>query len=306
MTLLIPLFFKILLMIAIGFFLARKGLWNRVQRDGVSTLLLTVVLPANILSSCSGDSGTRLRSILASTAIFAVCYYLTAWTICRWITRRLPMNSGDQRIFPILAVFANTGFIGFPLVEQLYGREGILCLTIYNLVFFLFLFLAGEPWISGQTKSAVRHAFRSPGLLASLAGLMLLALPIRVPVPVQEFFTQVGALMTPLSMFLIGCSLADLPLRRIFLSKELYLVTFLRQLAWPAMALALLSLLPLPSLMVRVCVLTTALPAGSLACVFAEQYRCGESFAGAAVMQGTLLMTVTLPVWILLLDAFFQ
>ncbi len=305
MTLLMPLFFKILLMIAIGFFLARKGLWNRVHRDGVSTLLLTVVLPANILSSCSGDSGARLGSALASTAVFAVCYYLTAWMACRWIARRLPMSGRDQRIFPVLAVFANTGFIGFPLVEQLYGREGILCLTVYNLVFFLFLFLAAEPWISGQTEGAVRQALRSPGLLASLAGLMLLALPVQVPVPVQELFAQVGALMTPLSMFLIGCSLADLPLRRIFLSKELYLVTFLRQMAWPAIALAVLSLLPLPSLMVRVCVLVTALPAGSLACVFAEQHHCGEGFAGAAVMQGTLLMTVTLPVWILLLEALF-
>ena len=62
-------------------------------------------------------------------------------------------------------------------------------------------------------------------------------------------------------------------------------------------ALILRAIPEVPHLVALVCVLMTCLPSASLSVVFAQQYDCEPEYASRAVVQGMLLMIVTIPLF---------
>lgn len=302
MTLLLSILFRMFLMILIGYVLCRKGHWNSSHQQCISSLLLLVVLPLNVLASADCALTRELGVGLIATACFALLYYSSSLLLMRFLAKRLNLSDEQKHLFPLLTVFANTGFIGFPIVGQLYGEEGVLYLTIYNLIFLLFFFLAGEPMLTGKKPASLLQLLKKPSILASLLAVILILTPIHLPAILQDTFEQIGTLMTPLSMFLIGASLADIAPKEIMYDKIAFAITLLRQLLMPLLAFVLIVFFPLPSLVIKTCVVTTALPAGTLTVVLAQEHHCAPQFASRTTVQGTVLMVVTLPIILALLE----
>ena len=69
----------------------------------------------------------------------------------------------------------------------------------------------------------------------------------------------------------------------------------LRLIVFPLAVYAALYWLPLDRLLVSVSVLMTAMPAGSVTSILAEEYDCGDVFASELVFASTLFSVMTLP-----------
>ena len=75
----------------------------------------------------------------------------------------------------------------------------------------------------------------------------------------------------------------------------------LRLVVFPLAVLAVLYLIPgVPPLVALVCSIMCCLPSASLSVVFAQEYSCAPEYASRAVVQGMLLMIITIPLFITL------
>lgn len=295
---------KIALMVSLGFFLRKINIITEELQKGLTNLLLTAILPFSIIAS-SGyvRTGALTRGLLIVGAA-AVIYYAVAITLMKLLSDRLPFGEKKKRIFITMTVFQNTGFVGFPLMQALFGSEGLLLAVVFNMAYNLFMFSYGIQLLSGE-KADIKKFFLNPISIASVIAIIIFASPFRLPGIVAAPIVDVGAMTIPISMMIIGASLAPIPLRSILSDWGAYLVSSIRLLALPGLMLLAMLLLPVDPVTKSVIVLMTALPCGSMNVMFSEKYDCEPEFAAKTVVQSMLLMTITLPFMIFLCSRIF-
>lgn len=309
MEALITPFLQLFSLLALGFYLARKGLFGEGFNKALSTFLLRWSLPALILASMQRPfSLENLQQagllVLISLGIYTLCI-LTAlvWGGVQG------GSSGTRGLFQFALIFSNVGFMGFPILEALWGRDILFWVAIYNMPFHFLVFSLGI-WLVSRDPSPVKgegKGFRfhprellNPGILATFAGFAAFFFSWKFPAPVYQTLSLLGGLTTPLSMLLIGSLLARSSLRKTLASPILWGVSAFRLLVLPLTALWVLVLLGLPRDMIKVGVVITAMPAAANLTLLASEYSPHPEKAGQIVFISTLGALVTIPLVVLL------
>lgn len=301
LEILLNLMGKVALLVALGYVLTRRGLLTeRFQKD-LTAFMMQVALPANVLTTASNPFSAALSKNLLLTVAVALVYYIAALALTSLVGRALPLERRERAMFTLMAVFANTAFLGFPLISELLGQEGLLYAVVFNMVWLVFFFTIGISMVSMQRQIRIKSILSMPVTIASLAAVVLYVSPFRFPVFIQDTLSTLGSMVVPISMLLIGCSLV--PIRPVEILKDpwSYAVNVLRLAVFPLAVLGILCLIPgVPHLVALVCAVMCCLPSASLSVVFAQQYDCAPAFASRAVVQGMVLMIVTIPLFITL------
>ena len=303
MTTMVLLIVKILLMMGFGFLVKKRGLLTDAVEQGLSRLLLSAILPLAIIASGDVELTASLAHGLRVAALATAGYFLLATVLLQKLSRLLPVGRDKRLMLVILSVFANTAFLGFPLMHALYGAEGVLYAAIYNMGYQLTFFTWGVAEVSGAGSFAWRSLYRMPVTLASLLTMLLVLSPLRLPALLQDTVSAIGGMTTPLSLLLIGSSFTRMRVRELLCDGWSYAVSTLRLIVLPLVMLAVMRALGVSGVPAEVCVMMTALPCASLGAIYAEQYDREPQFAARAVVQSTLLMLLTFPLMLLLVKA---
>ncbi|MCH3964440.1 MAG: AEC family transporter [Clostridium sp.] len=268
---------------------------NEFQKE-LSNFLLKAVLPVSILSSSSNLFSPQLSKGLATTAVVCLIYYILTLILAHVITKLFRINNSHNKIFITMSVFANVGFIGFPLAEQLYGNNGLLYTVVYNMFYQIFLFTYGINLLSDDKKTNLISIFKSPISLASFVTIAIYLSPYRFPKFISESMSAVGGMIVPLSMIIIGCTLVDMKPMEILKDKYAHFVTFIRLILFPAVVILLLQLLGVRGEVAIVIAILSSLPSGSLNVILAQQYNCNPEYAARTVVETMTFMVLTLPI----------
>lgn len=208
------------------------------------------------------------------------------------------------------AIFANTGYMGVPLLPVAFGPEALLpaiILTVYNAAFMVALFVAlieldlraADPPLE-VVAGVLKAVLLNPLVLSTIAGVAWSAAGFDLPTPVRTFCDILGAAAGPTALFAMGLFLVGKPLRA-GLGEVTWLV-LLKLLAMPALVAWLaLGPLALGPLQANSAILGAALPTGSLVFVIAYRYRLYVERATSVILISTVLSGVTLAVLLLLL-----
>lgn len=299
------LFIKIFIMIAFGYFLKKVNVIDDGFQKKLSNLLVNAVLPINILAVANNEFTKEFSEKLIQSMIISSGYYIVSLIIMTVLCKFIFTKNKKTGIFITLSVFANTAFLGFPLVKELYGYEGNIYAIVYNLFYNIFFFTYGAKLLSGMKRIQWKLLMKNATAVASVAALLLFVSPFRFPKVIVSTFNEIGSMMVPLSMIIIGSSLADIKLIEILKNKYSYIVSFSRLLLFPMIMFAVLKVLGADTILASTCILITALPAGSLNVIFAEKYDYEPEFATTTVVQSTVLMMLTLPLVIMMIGNFF-
>lgn len=291
----------VFLMMGLGFYAYKRGIVTTEGSRMLSNLVTGVILPLSIVSSAGVEAGgDTLVMVLQGLALLLACYVLCI-VLCNGIARAAHMSAGVRAVFVTASVFPNSIFIGLPFCVALFGQESAVfaaaAVLAYNVLFFTYgvaLFHPGERF---QWKSLV-----TPVNLATLISLVLLATGWKLPAPVQELCSTVGAASTPLALMIVGVMVAENDLREIFSRPLLYGITLLRNVAFPLGLLAAMTALRLDKTMAMCILILASTASGSMAAVVARQTDTEPQLAGQAVVQDTLFLAVTLPPLLLLAD----
>ena len=240
--------------------------------------------------------------------VASAIYYAFSLVCMRLMSRKLSMKDKEQRMFVTLTVFANTGFVGFPVMSALYGNRGLLLAVVFNMSYNIFMYTYGVHLISGKSGNWKSVIFNSVSI-ASLLALLLFVSPVVLPEYVMGPIRLIGDMTVPLSMILIGSNLATIPFSRVLGDPKSYIVSLMRLLVLPGLALAamwgLYQVVPMMPTTAAVFVLMCALPCGSMNVIFSEKYNCAPDFAARATVQSMLLSMISLPVMVYLCTQLF-
>lgn len=290
---------EIVVLIALGFLLRKINIVDEKIQKGLSNILLYAALPMSIVASSTYERTEALTTALVVTAVAAFIYYIIALTVMTRISRLLNIEEKKRRVFVTMSIFANTAFLGFPLMSALYGHKGLLLAVAYNLVFNIFVYSAGIRILSGE-KGNIKKIIINPVSIASIIAITLFVLPITIPSLIITPIERIGSMTVPLSMIIVGSALAPIPLRNIFSDKYAYWVSTIRLLIFPILMFAAMWFLPFENETKSIIVMMTAMPCASLNVIFAEKYDCAPDFASRTVVQSMVLMSITLPLMLLI------
>ena len=287
------------LLILVGYLAVRAQVLGVEARRSFSTLLVNIVVPAMIVDSYLIPFDPDILANLVRTALVSTGALLIGLGIALLATRR--MQSPDRPILRFAITFSNAGYMGFPLIEALFGAEGLLYASIFNTFFNILIWTAGIALLDPGAKGAnpVRELVKKPALLAVALGLVLYLGRVPVPDLIAQPIGLLGGMNTPLSMLITGIIIATSDLKAVIRRGALWQTILLRMLAVPAAAVLLCLATGTGGMVGAVVILLEACPCAAITSVFAVQYRYDEQLAAGAVVVSTLLSIAALPLFAL-------
>ncbi|MGA1831175.1 AEC family transporter [Rhizobium wenxiniae] len=276
----------------------------------VNRLVVYLALPAllfDIMANAKIDQIWQPGFILAFSAGCAVIFVGTLfWRVAKG------RHLADAAVDALNASYANTGFVGFPLVLSLVGDSGMAPTLIATILTVCVLFAVAIILVEGGLLSETRRrdiAFKTfaslcknPLLVAPVLGAIFMLSGWGLPQPVHAFLKLLSGAASPcaliaLGLFLAGPQAATAANR---LSTTGILVA-LKLIAHPLVTWAVAGpLLGLPAGSVHVAVLLATLPTGTGPFMLAEFYNREASLTGRVVLLSTILsiLTISAYLWI--------
>ena len=197
-----------------------------------------------------------------------------------------------------LLTYPNCTFLGLPLCRALFGDIAILYNAAAVITFNVLFFTVQYNLFTG--KGFRWKNLMTPPVLSTVGLILMLLLGLHFPAPVQTVVSNTGAMITPLSLIIIGVMMSEHSLSAVLKEKLCYLITLLRNLVIPLLAMLVLRLIPIDAAS-RLCVLVyIACPCATLTTIYAIQNDMEPELCARAVLLSTLLFSLTLPVIITL------
>ena len=226
----------IVIFLAIGYFVRKTNRIQSLTIKDLSWVMINITSPAQILSSVlNTDNPPAKTGALEILALTGICYAIL-----------LPMGfaagpllrakKSDYRFYNAMTVFGNTGFIGIPLGAAILGETGgfymaITCLS-FNLIFYTYGFVLLKK--EGQEGSGISlKLIINPGTVTAVLSMIIFFLDIHFPHIVNQTVLYMSNSVTFFAIFIIGCNLADAPLRKMLTNRQMYAFVIFRQLFLP-------------------------------------------------------------------------
>ena len=303
MMVIIETMVKLLLLMALGFFLNKLGIFSRESNRMLSDLIVKVTTPLLIISSVCETGGEDLNRLSILPVLGGAFILYLALIAAGELIARLPFFPKTERdATACMLVFSNNSFMGIPVLESLYGSASIFYNSIINFPFFIFLFTYGAARISGgKQKFNIRSIF-TPGVLSALAALVIFLSGIRLPALIVDTCGMVGGVTSPLSMMVLGSSIAMYPLGESLRDWQSYLFSAFRLLIVPGAALIVCRLIGIGDYYTGIVTLSCAMPVASMVLMLAEQNGLDTAQISRTTLVTTLLSVVTIPLFVALLS----
>ena len=291
---------SLFLMMFVGYLVARAGIMTPEFRARLSSYTLSCVAPFAILSAVleSDSTPVTMLSAVGVSFVFYIFMVILAALLVRLARTKKEERGWDQ----LMLIFTNVGFMGIPVIQSVYGADGVARLSMFILMFNLFFFSYGILLIASGEKINFK-AMLNPCIVGALCGLLCGTTGLRFPAVIEDTMASIGAMNTPLAMMIIGGSVAHSDVFAALRNPRLYRVTALRMLVMPV--LIMLAMLPLPfdRMLVGISVLLAAMPIGGNCSMVANIYAPGDMSSSHATIISTLSSAVTLPLICALLTA---
>lgn len=291
----------IFLLIAAGYLLTKWNILTPGVRKPLTDLVIDFVLPCNIIVSFMIAFDREI--LISCLAVFGVSVAIQLVTV--WLGRFLyPKTSATH--LPVLryaTIVSNAGFLGNPIVEGLYGSQGLLYASIYLIPQRIVMWSAGVSCFTAtKGKDVLRKVVTHPCIVAVAIGLVLMLFQIDLPVGLDNTLRTVGACNTALSMLVIGNILSEVKLSELFHVENIWYCV-VRLLLIPALVLVGCKALDLTDLVTQSSTILAGMPAAATTAILAAKYDGDAKFAVSLVCLSTLLSLITIPMWWMLMNA---
>ncbi|HLS85129.1 MAG TPA: AEC family transporter [Burkholderiales bacterium] len=299
--------FPVFGLVACGVLAGRFRLAHPSASHAINQFVYAFALPAMLfIAVYQGSleeilSGYFLLAVLAATLLTALAGYAHS----RYVRRDAPPESTMRALN---ASFANTGYLGIPLVTVAYGASAALPAALAtvatNIVSFALAIVCLELFVNprpGAVRRALGGVARSPLIWPIALAVALVALEVRIPLPVERFATLLAAAAGPCALFAIGLFVSQLSIRAGVSAS--WPSTVLKLVVHPLlMAVLAFVLLPVDPFWARVGVVCASLPLGATAFVLAQRYGLLEEETSTGSVLSTAVSVFTVSGVMLLVD----
>lgn len=286
---------------AVGYICFRT---NKISMEGcrtISNILIYLSLPCVIINSFLVEYSTERLMGLIYSSIAAMIVMIICIVVSRIFFAKDP-------ILNFAAAFSNPGFFGIPLIVATLSNGAVFYIAAFiafvNLLQWSYgvALLTTDPSTSCEKRSwkkfipSPKRLLKAPFMIAVIIGLFFFLTGLPMPELISKSIQYIANLNTPLAMFTIGIYLAQTNPGKMFKKPQLYLLSVVRLIVIPLVALLVLSILPAEFAEMKLALLiVSACPTGSNVAVYAQLYDSDYSYAVETVIISTLLSIITIP-----------
>ncbi|HIZ50119.1 MAG TPA: AEC family transporter [Candidatus Pseudomonas excrementavium] len=213
----------------------------------------------------------------------------------------------DSVVDGLNAGYANTGFLGIPLLLAIIGRESLIPSLIATIITVCILFAVAliviEVGLQGRDGVRPGHMLgkvglqllRNPLLVAPALGLLVLLFGLRIPSPVASFLQLLGGAASPCALVALGLFLAEERSHAQRVIGALVMLVVLKLVVQPLVTWWFAAqLFGLSALLVKSAVLLAALPTGTGPFMAAQLYQRDPAMTSNVILLSTVLSLLTI------------
>ena len=291
-------------MVILGYAACKLGYMGDKFDKKLSSIVVDITCPLLVLSSVMGDEMPD-RSLILPLVGVGFLTYIILLVFGFWVPRFISKNHDDQGMIGFSLMFANVGFIGYPIVASIFGPKAVFYAALLNVPNTFFIFTAGVMLVKGEysIRQFNPKVLLSPALIGAFIAALLVAFGVHTPEMIARPITMVGNITVPAALMIIGSSMARLPLREIIGSGKVYATSFLRLVIVPLSVYFLFRLCGVNTLINNINTVVIAMPVASFGTMFCMKYGRNPSLMTEATFITTLFSIITIPLITLLFGA---
>lgn len=205
------------------------------------------------------------------------------------------------------AGFGNTSFVGIPLIQAMYGEEGLKTVMLVDQPGFVALSTVGilvANFYSGSKDSLLKHLskiLKFPPFIAFVIALLLNIFSIEIPKDFDEVLMKLGATTVPLALVSVGSQMQWKKIEK----KEgfhLFIGLLFKLVLLPLLILVIYKYIFHQSGdVIDICILEAAMAPMITSAIIASAHDLEPKFCNLMVAVGIPLSIVTVGIWHLLL-----
>ena len=205
------------------------------------------------------------------------------------------------------AGFGNTSFVGIPLIQAMYGEEGLKTVMLVDQPGFVALSTVGilvANFYSGSKDSLLKHLskiLKFPPFIAFVIALLLNIFSIEIPKDFDEVLMKLGATTVPLALVSVGSQMQWKKIEK----KEgfhLFIGLLFKLVLLPLLILVIYKYIFHQSGdVIDICILEAAMAPMITAAIIASAHDLEPKFCNLMVAVGIPLSILTVGIWHLIL-----
>lgn len=290
-----------LILIIFGILAVKFGILDEHSLGSVSKLVMRMALPAYIfINTAEGATRQGLAESLLVIPL-AIALYLMLFLLSLLLEKVFHLKGNRGHVFRAIAMFGNVGFMGIPLVVELYPDTALLYISLFTILdqglFWTYGVSLTKPVSEQKEKISLKNLknLLSPALVAIVGATVLVLLNIHLPKLLTTTLSKLGTASMPLSLLYIGGMLSMTDVRKVLRCGELYAEIGLKMLVLPIVFFLVMKLCQVPTDMAGTMTFLTGLPAINMVAMLSKNNGSDGDYAVCAVMMTTLACLVTLP-----------
>jgi malonate transporter and related proteins len=296
-------------LIACGYATRRIGVLGAPAVSELNRFVVYLALPALLFDVMAHASWSELAQTRFIAAFGLSCGLIFFALVAGSLIARQPLSTAA--INGLLGSYANTAYIGFPVLLIVFGRESLVPVTIASIITVCVLNASAIVLIEFASQSERRplrlvgkvamSLAKNPILIAPILGVLYGATGLGFPEAADTFLKMLGGAASPLALVVIGLVLAEPRAAAVTETQISFALTAVKLVVHPALTAALAIFFAVPPRLSAMAILLAALPTGAGPLILAEFYRLPVRITSAVILISTLAALVTLPVVMLAL-----
>ncbi len=289
---------SLFIIMLIGYIMGKRGVIDDYAKTRFTRLVINISLPAQILKAFVSNQGIVSNSevlLVFGITILAYAFYAIFGVLFNVILR---VPKGKRGVYLFMMMFGNVAFMGFPLIEAIYGEEALIYAVIFNVIFNVLVYSLGIIMV-GKREDGIKFdpkkLFNMPLISASLSIVLYFA-KVQIPNVVMDSLNFLGNVTTPVAMLILGATIAAMPIRELFDEWRIYIFTGVKLLLMPILMVLFMQYLPISSDVIRGTVIVlSATPVATNATMLAIEYDGDMALTSKGIFFTTLLCMLTIP-----------
>ncbi len=280
------------------------------------------VLPDNaaaVLSRLESDfiiPGIILNSFIRHCTVESVRSYAGPMLLCLGLQVLLILAAGPlsklfvkegyyRNLYRYQLIYTSWGFMGFALVQALFGSEALYYFILFALPMSVGCYLYGVPLLTPQeegTGSKLKNLL-NPSIAATLLGaaLGLAGFEKVMPQFLSDALTACTNMFSPLAMLLTGLTIGGFALKDMFLEKRSWSICLIRMVLIPPVMLGIAYLAGADDRLMLYVLFLHAMPLGLFPVIYPPRYGKDARPGASMALVSCLLCLVTVPVFYVVL-----
>ncbi len=308
--------FVLFVLLVVGYLARKLNVFDDKVTKGLNAIIIKITLPALIIGSLQMEFTNELFVRSSKLLVLSFFVYGASFILSLIVPFILAPRKGEAGVFQYVMIFSNVAFMGYPLVQALFGDEALFYTSIYNLPFNLLSFTLGVYLLItdgvkiGKKKNVLVdveteetqpqfefswNKIMNPGVIAVIIGFSLFLLRIKLPPFLYDPLKLLGDTTIPFSMFVIGAMLHNTKFNQVFGNWRVYILSLFRLLIIPVILYFAFYHYIQNKMLLGLVVIIAGMPAAASMPIISQEYGGNSEVAAEIVFISTLLSIITIP-----------